>query len=90
MSLLVDTSEKINLPGLVCILSGTFCGTKYKIICINDYYQELTEYKWRRGRDSNPRRAFNPYSLSRGALSTTQPPLQVFDFIIVFRFLAAS
>ena len=31
---------------------------------------------WRRGRDSNPRRAFNPYSLSRGALSTTQPPLR--------------
>ena len=32
--------------------------------------------RWRRGRDSNPRRAFNPYSLSRGALSTTQPPLR--------------
>ena len=32
--------------------------------------------KWRRERDSNPRRAFNPYSLSRGALSTTQPSLR--------------
>ena len=31
---------------------------------------------WRRERDSNPRRAFNPYSLSRGALSTTQPSLR--------------
>ena len=30
----------------------------------------------RRGRDSNPRRASNPYSLSRGALSATQPPLR--------------
>ena len=32
---------------------------------------------WRRERDSNPRRAFNPYSLSRGALSTTQPSLRI-------------
>ena len=31
---------------------------------------------WRRGRDSNPRWAFNPYSLSRGAPSATRPPLQ--------------
>ena len=38
--------------------------------------------RWRRGRDSNPRRAFNPYSLSRGALSTTQPSLR-FVFLIV-------
>ena len=30
---------------------------------------------WRRERDSNPRRASNPYSLSRGALSTAQPSL---------------
>src|ERR1700722_3827846 len=30
---------------------------------------------WRRGRDSNPRRAFDPYALSRGAPSTTRPPL---------------
>ena len=33
--------------------------------------------KWRRERDSNPRRAINPYSLSRGALSTTQPSLRL-------------
>src|ERR1700749_4778403 len=31
--------------------------------------------EWRRGRDSNPRRAFDPYTLSRGAPSTTRPPL---------------
>ncbi len=31
---------------------------------------------WRRGRDSNPRWAFDPYALSRGAPSTTRPPLQ--------------
>ena len=30
---------------------------------------------WRRGRDSNPRDAFGAYSLSRGAPSTTRPPL---------------
>ncbi len=40
--------------------------------------------RWRRGRDSNPRRAFNPYSLSRGALSTTQPPLRTFVFCLIF------
>ncbi len=42
----------------------TFCGRNRSVL-------------WRRGRDSNPRRAFNPYSLSRGALSTTQPPLRL-------------
>ena len=31
---------------------------------------------WRTGRDSNPRYAFDVYSLSRGALSTTQPPVR--------------
>ena len=30
---------------------------------------------WRRGWDSNPREAFDLYSLSRGAPSTTRPPL---------------
>ncbi len=33
-------------------------------------------HKWRRGRDSNPRYAFDVYSLSRGAPSTTRPPLR--------------
>src|SRR5271156_7173570 len=32
---------------------------------------------WRRGRDSNPRWAFDPYALSRGAPSTTRPPLRI-------------
>ena len=32
--------------------------------------------KWRRGWDSNPRDPFEVYSLSRGAPSTTRPPLQ--------------
>ena len=32
--------------------------------------------KWRRGWDSNPRDAFDAYSLSRGAPSTTRPPLR--------------
>jgi hypothetical protein len=32
---------------------------------------------WRRERDSNPRRAFDPYTLSRGAPSTTRPSLRV-------------
>ena len=32
--------------------------------------------EWRSGRDSNPRWAFDPYSLSRRAPSTTRPPLR--------------
>ena len=32
--------------------------------------------RWRRGWDSNPREAFDLYSLSRGAPSTTRPPLR--------------
>ncbi len=34
---------------------------------------------WRRERDSNPRRAFDPYTLSRGAPSTTRPSLRGLD-----------
>src|ERR1700676_1687757 len=34
------------------------------------------ELDWRRERDSNPRRAFDPYTLSRGAPSTTRPSLR--------------
>lgn len=37
---------------------------------------ERPRKKWRTGRDSNPRYPFGVYSLSRGALSTTQPPVQ--------------
>ena len=39
-------------------------------------YQYLIVKFWRRERDSNPRWAFNPYSLSRGAPSATRPPLR--------------
>ena len=34
-------------------------------------------FGWRRGRDSNPRWAFDPYALSRGAPSAARPPLHV-------------
>src|SRR3954471_21733524 len=34
---------------------------------------------WRRERDSNPRRAFDPYTLSRGGPSTTRPSLRTCD-----------
>ena len=33
--------------------------------------------EWRSGRDSNPRYAFDVYSLSRRAPSTTRPPLRI-------------
>ncbi len=39
---------------------------------------------WRRERDSNPRWAFNPYSLSRGAPSATRPPLQFITLCCAF------
>ncbi len=35
-----------------------------------------TSAQWRRERDSNPRWAFDPYALSRGAPSTTRPSLR--------------
>ncbi len=44
---------------------------------------------WRRERDSNPRYAINVYSLSRGALSTTQPSLRNF-FLLARRFRASQ
>ena len=41
---------------------------------------------WRRDRDSNPGYAINVYSLSRGALSTTQPSLRTDTCLgVVFR-----
>src|SRR6185312_6513030 len=36
-----------------------------------------SEKTWRTERDSNPRRAFDPYTLSRGAPSTTRPSVRV-------------
>lgn len=42
-----------------------------------DRFQNMDDcFKWRRVRDSNPRWSSTPYSLSRGALSTTQPTLR--------------
>ena len=38
---------------------------------------------WRRARDSNPRR-FNPQRFSRPPLSTTQPALRNFHFVLCF------
>src|SRR5947207_4662518 len=37
---------------------------------------------WRRERDSNPRRAFDPYTLSRGAPSTTRPSLRALGMLL--------
>ena len=34
-------------------------------------------FRWRSGRDSNPRYGFAVYSLSRRAPSTTRPPLRI-------------
>src|SRR5262249_23248142 len=43
------------------------------------YYSSIpiTWTRWRSGRDSNPRYAFDVYSLSRRAPSTTRPPLRM-------------
>ena len=38
--------------------------------------QKAGVFIWRRERDSNPRWAFDPYSLSRGAPSAARPPLR--------------
>src|SRR6266404_5037960 len=37
---------------------------------------------WRRERDSNPRRAFDPYTLSRGAPSTARPSLRALGTLV--------
>src|SRR6266478_680939 len=42
-----------------------------------DYGIAVSTCIWRRERDSNPRRAFDPYTLSRGAPSTTRPSLRL-------------
>ena len=38
--------------------------------------RRISRKNWRRERDSNPRWAFDPYTLSRGAPSTTRPSLR--------------
>jgi hypothetical protein len=49
--------------GLLCALDGCHARKVHR--------------NWRRVRDSNPRRAFDPYTLSRGAPSTTRPTLRL-------------
>ena len=49
----------------------------------------LSDCIWRRERDSNPRRAFDPYTLSRGAPSTTRPSLRSGENCRVIRCLRA-
>ena len=39
-------------------------------------YRKAKGFIWRTERDSNPRRAFDPYTLSRGAPSTTRPSVR--------------
>lgn len=41
------------------------------------HFRTLWNGRWRSGRDSNPRYAFDVYSLSRRAPSTTRPPLRI-------------
>ena len=48
-------------------LDATTACQEIRFICI-----------WRRERDSNPRWAFDPYALSRGAPSASRPSLQFF------------
>jgi integrase len=48
------------------------------------------EEDWRRERDSNPRRAYDPYTLSRGAPSTTRPPLRALGNACVSACLAGG
>ena len=52
------------------------CGN-YRGICgLSEGGGGLRRAMWRRERDSNPRRAYDPYTLSRGAPSTTRPSLR--------------
>src|SRR5262249_49164786 len=45
---------------------------------------------WRRERDSNPRRAFDPYTLSMGAPSTTRPSLRFKPKALYFQLLESA
>ena len=50
------------------------CYLSYSIV--PTVFRYLYKIIWRSGRDSNPRYAFDVYSLSRRAPSTTRPPLR--------------
>ncbi len=62
---LVEPLVQISASNPRCGDTGRLCGTDIR-----------NGSDWRRGRDSNPRWAFDPYALSRGAPSTTRPPLR--------------
>ena len=71
---------------------ATLCYTLRKPI---DEFLNLGDRpEWRRRRDSNPRWAFDPYSLSRGAPSTTRPllhlktcPITIQEASFIYNFL---
>ena len=52
-------------------------GIVYGNSSVNGSEMAVFRYKWRSGRDSNPRYGFAVYSLSRRAPSTTRPPLRI-------------
>ena len=53
------------------------CIKSHELKCRLSLFKSNNRHLVRRERDSNPRYPFEVYSLSRGALSTTQPSLQV-------------
>ena len=70
-------SGELSLPGEMQRPHGETAANTMRAIN-QDWFSggRSTRARWRRGRDSNPRYAFDVYSLSRGAPSTTRPPLR--------------
>ena len=61
-----------------CPTRESIIGTRYhRLQPIEKGAQAPFLFGWRRGRDSNPRWAFDPYALSRGAPSAARPPLHL-------------
>jgi hypothetical protein len=62
----------------IFLLARFSCGfhVDTRTVIYVDYGIAVSTCFWRRERDSNPRRAFDPYTLSRGAPSTTRPSLR--------------
>ena len=61
-------------PFAARLCDQTADGPGLHLVSLERIRQQAT---WRRGRDSNPRWAFDPYSLSRGAPSAARPPLRL-------------
>ncbi len=65
---------------LTCQFQKPWCiARKWHMVSLGDRQNSVISGKsinWRREGDSNPRYAINVYTLSRRALSTTQPPLR--------------